>query len=481
MRQKSSKPKLSTPGPWSRREGPRGASVTAYERPDRGNTVWLRWGWNGGAPRQRATTLTLRDAEGLVEAAKEAQALVMLARAAAALARGEDPGDVLKKEEAPPKPVGELTLRQGFDRALDIESRKGYYTIAGEPWRQARTYSNDLCEILGETTLWRAITEDTAEEVWRAYADWHNSGATRTVKQGKAGKQTFKKGGHDTARRCVWWLYVVAKRVARLEGRIPPSPPPKQLERLATIWKQKTGKTTDPTAERFTDEEVAAMLKVLPQADPRVRLALGLALESRHGQAIRALRSQVDLSPGAGALGHGVLEILGDGKKDGTFIDFTPDMRREVDHALAPGGMLAALEAALKAGAITDYPFFPGGRLPSSGEARDTCDISWTSTGLRGAMIDLQNAAGVTIKPQRGAYGFRRWAADRAEDFESDERALNVITSHAHSRTRKGYQDPKHMGVRRLAANARGKIRSEPVKKAPSGAEPTPETTPSGA
>ncbi|MFN8803553.1 MAG: hypothetical protein ACK5ZO_15440, partial [Gemmatimonas sp.] len=150
----------------------------------------------------------------------------------------------------------------------------------------------------------------------------------------------------------------------------------------------------------------------------------------------------------------------------GTRIDFTADQRADVDRALAPGGVLSALEHSFQASAITDYPLFPGGRLPEDGVASDDTKISWTSTGLRGAFLDLEKAAGVANKPGRALYGLRRWAADRAEDFSSDERALNVITSHAHTRTRKRYQDEESLTARRDAAEVRGKLRSEPVRKA---------------
>ena len=447
--------------------GRRGASVTAYERADRGGFVWLRWGWQGGKPKQKATEIKLRRPDGSIDPLAESEALGALALVEAALAAGRDPLEVMRQPEETPKvegPPPELTLRQGCDLALDVKSNRAYYTVEGEPWRQARTYSNDLCEILGGNTLWRTITTDTAKEVWRTYADWHNAGATRTVKQGN-GTQTFAKGGHDTARRTVWWLYVVAKIVARIENRMPPEPPRNQKELLAGIWLEKTGESTDPVADRFTDKEVAAMLAKLPEADPRLRLALGLALETRLGQAIRGKWSHLDLSEDAGAMGHGVLEIFGRRKKRGTLIDLSADQRAEVDRALAPGGVLGALEQARKDGRFRDYPLFPGGRLPEDGVARADTTISWTSTGLRGAFLALEKAAGVTNKPGRALYGFRRWAADRAEDFESDERALNHITSHAHTRTRRGYQEAERMAARRAAAEVRAKLRAEPVKK----------------
>lgn len=449
--------------------------MTAYERPNRGNTVWLRWGWGGGAPKQRATTLKLRDDAGQVLAAREADALAMLALAAAALARGEDPGDALHPAAAPAQ-IGEMRLRQGFDRALEIESGRGHYTTKTEHWKQAVVYSDDLCEILGADTLWRTVTEDTAAQVWRKYAGWHAVGATRKVRQGD-GWQIYPKGGHDAARRSVWWLYVVAKRVARAEQRVAPDPPRDMRGNLADIWVKMTGKTTDPACARFTDDEVAALLARLPAADPRLRLALGLALESRLGQVIRGMRSHLDIRPGAGALGHGILTIHGQRKKRGTFIDLTVGQRADVDAAMAKGGMLAKLEIDYLA-IGKDYPLFPGGRVPLNGEVRHTATTSWTPTGLRCAMLDLQIAAGVAIIAGRGVYGLRRWAADRAEDFETDERALNVITSHAHTRTRRGYQDSTSTSARKLAADVREKLRAQPVKTPQTGPEPTPEPTP---
>jgi len=151
--------------------------------------------------------------------------------------------------------------------------------------------------------------------------------------------------------------------------------------------------------------------------------------------------------------------------KQGVIVHLTAAQRKETDRAFAPGGMLFALEAALNAKLIDDYPLFPGKRLPDDGVAAADTRVSWTSTGLRGAMLDLQRAAGVAQKRGRGAYGFRRWAADRAEDFSNDERALNAITSHAHTSTRRGYQDPESATAHIAAAEVRDNLRSNPVKK----------------
>ena len=452
--------------PWSKRAGRRGASVTAYERADRGGTVWLRWGWGGGVPTQRATIIRLRRDDGTIDPQAEAAALAVLAVVEAALAAGKTPELALDGKPEPGDISDATTLREGFDFAL--RTPDGHYAEEDANWRQAQIYSADLCEILGAKTLWTSIREEHAQKVWRAYARWSVEGKTRKVKQ-RGGWQVFPKGGHDTARRAVWWLFRAADIVARERGTRGPQPPRRWQSKLLEDWRRITSVKVEPARPRYTDAEVRKLMAVLPNADPRLRIAIEVGLEARLGQVTDATRLGLDIKKEAGVLGYGRLTVPDTEKKRASKIDLSKEQRALFDAAMAEGGYLFSLETARLRGKIEDYPLFPAGVL-RGGVASAKGAKPWTSTGMRKAFLALEEAAGVEHVPDRGWYGLRRWAADRAEDLEKDERALNTLTGHSHTSTRRGYQEREATGPRKKAAEVRAKLRTMAKKKAPKGA-----------
>jgi hypothetical protein len=80
---------------------------------------------------------------------------------------------------------------------------------------------------------------------------------------------------------------------------------------------------------------------------------------------------------------------------------------------------------------------------------------------------EYEQRLGIPHVSGRGWYGVRRTASDLAEDSVKDARALNLLTGRRGSQTRRGYQDPEHDEVRRLAVEARTSIRKsvQPVPK----------------
>jgi hypothetical protein len=70
-------------------------------------------------------------------------------------------------------------------------------------------------------------------------------------------------------------------------------------------------------------------------------------------------------------------------------------------------------------------------------QSRDGGPSSYV-TRLSVALFVSRVYASVTERrsaPTRGWYGIKRQAADLAEDFESDERVLNTVNGHDHTRT----------------------------------------------
>jgi hypothetical protein len=129
-------------------------------------------------------------------------------------------------------------------------------------------------------------------------------------------------------------------------------------------------------------------------------------------------------------------------------------------------GYLRDFEVYFQATRLRNYPLFPTGRF-KKGLATEKQLRPVTKDGLRGWFQEYEQRLGIPHVSGRGWYGVRRTASDLAEDSVKDARALNLLTGHRGSQTRRGYQDPEHDEVRRLAVAARTSIRKsvQPVPK----------------
>ena len=208
--------------------------------------------------------------------------------------------------------------------------------------------------------------------------------------------------------------------------------PPKRGWRaeLKKEWEAETKRPCKPARPRHSDEEMEIFWRGLsnPGVDPRLRLAAELGAEYRIGQVLRCDRSDLDLSPGAGA-GDGTLVIHGRGRKPGATIYLAPGQRQVVDAALRPDGHLAEYEQALQAGQIDDYPLFPAGnvlsgalKMPSS----DTAAGRMTRRNILRLYTDYEAGVGIEHVQGRAWYGIRRRSSDRTRRFSSDERVRDA-------------------------------------------------------
>lgn len=290
------------------------------------------------------------------------------------------------------------------------------------------------------------------------------AGQTRTIAN-KTSTRQVPYGGPRMAQRAVDLLFRVLRYHASENGRTLPQPPRKWQEELEREWGQIVGTAPIIAKPRHTQTQIALMLKGLRRADPRLGLLLELAAEVRLGQARRCTRKDLDLAPGAGILGYGVLTIPGTGKKKGTIVDLTAEQRETVKHVLE-NGYLRDFEVYFQATRLRNYPLFPTGRF-KKGLATEKQLRPVTKDGLRGWFQEYEQRLGIPHVSGRGWYGVRRTASDLAEDSVKDARALNLLTGHRGSQTRRGYQDPEHDEVRRLAVEARTSIRKrvQPVPK----------------
>jgi hypothetical protein len=469
------------PDPWTYSYGEKPYTVNAYERPERGGQVWVRWtnpARTGREKRKKQSLgLVVRDRRTgqldprLVKAAERAtqQLQAKLLTEQVDGTRSSPPPSLERPAPEPTSKPTALTLREGFDLTLHPTEGKYPSTMTrryGEMVKfRDRLFGIGGAEPLIDASLpWTAIESKHARALWRTIID-------RYV---RARGQEF---GPRAAENFVDAIYSVAAWL-RAEHHIPSDaarPPELWRKRLKDEWTQRTGeRPVSPHRPRHTEAEYRRLFAVLtdPRVDPRLRLAIELAAECRTGQVLRCTRRMLtltDVSPAeyeqlpAGSLGE--IAIPGTGKKHGEVVVFTPEQRRAVDDALA--GYLANYEMAYRAGDLEDYLLFPGSRMRPLDESgrrwrrrlRDGVK-PLTRDGARAAFIQLEKIAGVPHVEGRGWYGLRRIATDLAETATTDDRVKDRLGGWQDSETRKHiYQDRETAHLRIEAAKVRRQIR----------------------
>ena len=312
---------------WSESFGVYGSTIRVSER-DPGGILYLLWVDKSG--KQRKRSLGHRDRR---RGKKEALALAnQLATTRASMVSAPEP------EREP------LTLAEGIERAFD--PLEGVYPLQTRHALEGRKLASRGAAILGRDMTWAELTPGKIQSLVRVLA--------RDSEQGR---------GARTAEYMCDMLYTVAAWL-RQEELIPDTaalPKRNWKVRLKQEWKALTGVEVEPKRPRHTVEEVSAIFRALPGADPRLRLLVELAAELRAGQAVRARRSDLDLEP-VGGFGLGRFVVHGNGKKHGEVVDLHPELRALVDETLATG-YLSDAEIAYRWEEIPDYYLFPAGRL----------------------------------------------------------------------------------------------------------------------
>ena len=471
-------------GVWKYSYGAKPRVVFAMERPDRGGQVFVRFNnpdKPGGEKRDRKSLgIVVRDAKTgrvdpkLVRAAELAvqqfQARLLVGKLPAPTALESKPNAA--SVAAPPREptFAVLTIRAGFDLALDIERGK-YGSNRTRRYDQMLKYRERLfgglqhaVPLLDRKLTWDAFVPAEARALWRRMAD------RNVASKGHEFGVRAAEGVVDAIYSVAAWLReesVLAPDVARA--------PAQWRKALKEEWAQRTGqRRSRPHRPRHTVGEYRRIFATItdPRVDPRIRLAIELAAECRTGQVLRCMRRMLALpvvtpndyeSAPSGTLGN--IEIPGAGKKHGEVVVFTPEQRRAVDDSLA--GYLANYEAAWRAGQIDDYHLFPGSRMRMLDQAgrrwtrRVRSDVKPLSRdGARIAFKDLEAIAKVDHVEGRGWYGLRRIAADLAESATTDDRVKDRLGGWQNSETRKQiYQDRHTDALRVEAANVRRALR----------------------
>lgn len=459
--------------------------VFAFERPERGNQVFIRF-TNLNRPDARRPGEHMREVQNLgvvvrdVETGRLDEKLVREAELAtqqfqARLFTGTlaplQPPKPREPDETERRPRPEtLTLREGFALALDPENGK-YPATDTRHYDQMKKWRDRLLggrpgmrPLIKPDLPWAALQLRDVRTLWRSMADAY----LRTE---------GKEFGLRAAEMMVDSIYSVAAWL-REENRIGPEaarPPEGWRRRLKQEWELRTGEHHKrPYRPRHTADEFRRVFAALrdPRVDPRIRLAIELAAECRTGQVLRCTRSMLVLTEvasddyerlPAGSLGQ--ITIPGAGKKHGEIVVLTPEQRRAVDDAVA--GYLVKFEEAYQAEEISDYHLFPGSKMKmvdKTGRRRPRrvrLGVKPLSRdGARQLFKALEVVAKVDHIEGRGWYGLRRQAADLAETATSDDRVKDRLGGWQDSETRKSiYQDRETDALRAQAASVRRQLR----------------------
>lgn len=476
--------------------GVHGRSVRVEERSSK--SVRFRW-WNAvtRAHESRSVPMQLRDQAGRLLPHAVAQTVAfaaeLLGSVGAALhdaAESQEPQAGQRSGPATPSRHDPrvVTLEQAFGDLLSLEGGKWHRPCTAHA--EANSKAVDVVTALGARIAIDSIVTNSYCGLWRSLARRYSTGETRTIHVGRPrsadsttpttrAKREVRWGGRRHAEQCVQLLrscLVWAVRAGKLK-QIPDLPTGWMAE-LASDWEQITGvadEQADDVGPAYSLEEAAAIYRAAPDGDPRIWLAIELAIELRLGQVIRIMRSDLDLERGD----HGALVVRGRGKKLGTTIFLDQQMRAVIDRLMSRG-YLQPLEAAFRDKRIKDYPLIPGGKI---GYGLDPArrHKPLTRSGAGGMFLRVEAAAKVKHLRGRLWYGFRRFAADRAEELAANDPrvqasvqglasddtkgpnddALNSLTGHKHTRSRRRYQQRNGERVLKQAARIRRGIRDD--------------------
>ena len=471
---------------WKITIGKRPHTLVAEERPDRDYEVYLRWQETDpvdgkSKPRYCGTGLYVRDGRGRRRRNLEDTARQAAEKAQAIYAAGGSPRDWNKRERVTRVP---RTLAEGFAEALpnpEIEHHTGtLYPVRDRHSLDQRRGAWFVEKYLGGDREWSDVQEGTVADLW--------AGMARAYKAERG-------PGYRSLVRAVRVLYLVWDHLCERYGEQFPTPkrPRRMEQRMRETWEKITGQKLKQRRKqrkkelRYHADELRRIFSRLADVhevevvrgrkhrrtvrevqllcDPRVRTVVELGAELRPGQVLRAMRSHLDLTPAVGGYGLGRFlgEDLGRGRKEAETVDLHPELRAYIDHVLTHG-YLAELEAARLRGEIADYPLFPGGklvngRIPVARVKKYPKRHLHVSNAIA-YWREFEERAGVQHVSGRSFYGLRRGLTDQANDYSTDDRALDRLTGHQDSETRKEfYQDRERDADRAKAATIRRQMR----------------------
>lgn len=471
---------------WQQTVGEAPFRVIAEERLDKDRVVYLRW-WvpadpgrangNGTGAAERArgnwgrksTGIRVRTQSGRIVASRVAEVMTKAQQQKDRLIAG------LPDEE---RPTTRLTLLEGLRLATD--AKRGKYKVDTPHRREIIRSMQHVIRILGERRTWESMRIADLSEVWtdRIHA---------LQGRGHTGMRSAEIVIRDLLAVAAW---------LREEEHIPPTACFVQgtawKHRLRNDWVQFTHADREPTPERprYSLGEFRAILQAAKRIEPRLAFLLELGAEQRGGQVNRCRRTDLDL-----ATGRLKIPYRGGHKKTAT-LHLTAGQLAYAGEVLATG-YLRELEALYQAGAIADYPLFPGGYLKGSRESvhvgRGTAGTVPRKNGrapsthalrmclergyctrkhaaraplsmnrMRRLFRRAEQAAGVAYIKGRGIHGMRRGSVDEAKRQGISREGLQAhggwVDTQVPDRI---YADQEAEAARDEARNVRAAIRGE--------------------
>jgi hypothetical protein len=157
-------------------------SIYAFERLDRGSAIFIKYSDPGRTGRDRRVKVrlpgspTVRDSKGRISPRLVRQVISAIEEYAKPLFAGER---LLKAN-----PKGDLTLSEGFELVLDLES--GKYASETRNYAEVKKASVRLVRYFGRATTWTSISPSDIRRFWRlmatqsaAHSDGIRSGGVR--------------------------------------------------------------------------------------------------------------------------------------------------------------------------------------------------------------------------------------------------------------------------------------------------------------
>jgi hypothetical protein len=436
---------------WQRVFGAGEWRVVAEERPEKENTVYLRFKPKGADNwKRRSLRRGVRDPRGRLDPKAVADVELEAMRQV----------ETLRAEQELAVGARQLTIAETAARVTDPAT--GLYPVDTPHRREVLRALRWAVLVWGGDRVWASIRRSELRALWRRRIEhlWQQ----RVV-------------GHRGAEITVQRILAVAAWL-RDEELIPPGacvPSRAWKDELMKDWRELRGERTEPTVHqpRYRLEEYRQLFTALDRGDPRLELAVMLGAELRLGQVARCYRSDVDRT-------RGLVTVPSRGQKRAPTIELTEGQRAALEHALT-SGYLRELEARYTA-AGEDFPLFPQGQLKGS-RTRQPGDRKHASTPTPWAGVaTARNAergpvtsrtiqkwfrqaearAGIPHVEGRGTRGMRRaWvdemqrqnvsrAGQRAGGGWSDNRIPDQV-----------YADQQSAHARREARDARAKARGE--------------------
>lgn len=431
-------------------------AVTAYERPTKGNVVYLRWRTTTKKGRNwahKSLGFTLRDKAGRLDREKERAAIDEATRQLGRLLGGAPQEEVAKR----------LTLNDGW---LKISDRKtGKYPTNTPHRREVERALRYVMAVWGADRPWDSIRKADLRSLWR-----------RRIEELAGEGQRGLRGAEVTIAR----LLGVAQWL-RDEDLIPATAcvAAKHWKKdLAADWRTITEARGDyePARPRHTLDEMRLILSVAPLVDPRFGLILALGAELRPGQVLRAMRSDLDLEKGTFTVRpkgkkRGVVELLTPGQMALVRDALTSGYLRLLEHRTQKGTVIVSVnrsERSITLDTPSDYPLFPSGQLPGgrSGDPRAEERHRSAKPVNRRTLLEwfkiAEERAGITHQPGRSTYGLRRAAVDAAKAEGISREGLKEHGGWTDSQMPdQVYADQESEKARAEARDVRAKIRGE--------------------